>query len=127
MVTIKQALEALRKLTKNPQRIFEASMTSELEEHASVIAQFIAEVHIRKAPVENTGLPCPYCGESLPKFVTEKHHDGEMTIRISIKGNRAEVDNIIKLLKYMQGETRGSSSSALQSRPAKDLGRGRKT
>lgn len=126
MVTIKQALEALRKLTENPQRIFEASMTSELEEHASVIAQFIAEVHIRKAPVENTGLPCPYCGESLPKLVLESHPDGEMTVRISTKGNYIEIENIIKLLNAVGG-TRGSSSSALQGRPAKDLGRGRKT
>lgn len=71
-------------------------------EDRTTLAQFLAEAHCSpmRAPPENTGLPCEYCGEPQRKLVIDRDRETDtLTIRIAMRGSDKDIKGLIKLLR----------------------------
>lgn len=78
------------------------------EEILQKISWLIPEiVDIAAAPKGNTGLPCPYCRQSLPRLVLTRTTDATVrTVDVHVAApaqNRAEAKALCSLLMSMYG------------------------
>lgn len=104
-VTVTEALAALKEITESPLRNLELDIGDRLQKPASVVAQFIAEKAVSSAPKDNTGDPCPYCGEKLKTLVVEKIKNTEkFRIQISTTTTKRGLKNLVDMLKVFLKE-----------------------
>lgn len=99
------ASDALSALTRIEDVI--QSKTSSLIAHAQsriandvrTIATFIAGTTGCVAPEDNTGLPCPYCDQKLPKLSIERTEDDRTIVRVSGDFEGSELRSLLTLLR----------------------------
>ena len=93
-----RASDALSALTRIEGAV-QSRTPSLVANDVQTIATFIAETTGRVAPEDNTGLPCSYCDQKLPKFHAEKTGDGRTIVRVSGVFDSYELKGLLAIIR----------------------------
>ncbi len=77
---------------------------SQLGDDAVTILSLLAELHT--APADNTGMPCPYCAQTLPRLSLQRVGDTD-TFDFTVSAHGQTAKGIKGLCKMLEQLTRG--------------------
>lgn len=86
----------------NPSTKATLDALSRIHRDLKIVAQAVAVHLVEKAPAENTGLPCPYCEQKMPRMDIKRIFldGGEvLDIRISDRVDQKKLKAVISFLK----------------------------